>query len=399
MKQFEVVCSANMDGVFEQNCNKWFEIAQLHCSECYMSPIHPIVDGDIYKSSHEHRHIIGKLKSDNTAETIAKWFGIQPNNVQKLKMKFETCLVYISTHYGHIERGSLDLSGLLSYPYKSIDIREKISSLVQGYCEKEKEKDFIEHWVDRVQSGEYDEYTRIKDKFVDKMISKLGLKTKYDDAVKIARLRRLDELRKGGNKPMLVCWLYGDAGSGKTSFAKWFGKEQNKDIFISSSGSHPFDEYCGQNCVIIDDIGSDNGFDGKTLLKLLDINNPTFCACRYNNKFLNADILIVTASVSPELYWERVCGGTSANGNVYQLLRRLNGGVYHFSKDCSYISVQTYDGQGHKEHLFEVDIPQEVLDMVSGKKTENLVLDTLCNGLNLNVRISGINMNIEVDNK
>lgn len=398
MKQFEVVCSANMDGDFEQNCNTWFEIAQLHCSECYMSPIHPIVDSDDYKSSHEHRHIIGRLKSDNTAETIAKWFGIQPNNVEKLRMKFETCLVYISTHYGHSERGSLDLSGLLSYPYSSSDTQEKISSLVKGYDEKEKEQDFIDNWIDRVQSGEYDEYTRIKDKFVDKMISKLGLKAKYDDAVKTARLRKLDELRKEGSKPMLVCWVYGDAGSGKTSFAKWFGKEQNKDIFISSSGSHPFDEYCGQNCVIIDDIGSDNGYDCKTLLKLLDINNPTFCACRYNNKFLNADIVIVTSSVSPETYWNENCG-FGVNGNVHQLLRRINGGAYHFSRDCTFMTLQTYDGQGEKNGLYEVDIPQEVLDVVSGKKTENVLLDTLCNGLNLNVRISGINMNINVDSE
>lgn len=397
MKQFEVICSSSMSGDFEENRFKWFEIAKIHCKSCVMSPIHPVIDNDEYKCSHEHVHIIGKLKCDNTAETIAKWFGIQPNNVEKIKGSYNDALMYICTHSNHESHGIINPRESVSYPMDADELALTLMSIGEE-SEYESFRDFTfkPHWIEYVQNGTWNEYSRINDKRIDRCIIELKLKSQWDDAIRNQKTRKVAEIRRNGGSQMYVMWLYGNAGVGKTSFAKYTARKKCENFYITSCGKNPFDEYLGEKCVIIDDIGTDNGMDGKTLLKMLDINNPTFCGCRYNNKYLDCDIIIVTASVSPEYYWEQNCGGTSANGNVHQLKRRLNGGSVEVCSDGS-MHIQTYDNQGNDSIKLNAKIPDEVMEYVLGKKNSNSALDFFSNGLGIDVSVDGINMQLSIE--
>ena len=88
--------------------------------------------------------------------------------------------------------------------------------------------------------------------------------------------------------------------------------------------------------------------DCATLLKLLDPYTTSAVSSRYRNKWLMADYIIITAPQSPEQWWtyHRDHGDEYA-GAWEQLLRRLNGGSWHFLGDNK-VEIQMYDGKGKK---------------------------------------------------
>lgn len=360
MKMFEVVYSLNNENPL--TLDDWWSIAIQHCSECVCSPLHPCDT----ESSHEHYHIIGRLLSDNTPEVIAKWFGISANNVEKIKGKYETARVYITSHFGHSDKTSLNPCDARYYP---VDLAADILASIDKYKFNDILKDFSDNWIDRVHSGLYTRSTPIHNKDVDKCILTLKLRSQWDTAIHNAEVRFRDERVKGG-KNMVCFWIYGNAGQGKTSFAKWLGIKKERDIYITSSGSNPFDDYYGEKCVIIDDLGNSAscGIDQKSLLKLLDIHNDSFTHARYNNKFIDAEIIIITSSVSPMQWWKS-CGGTNENGNQFQLLRRLNGGVVRLENDVMY--VDSYDGHGNLIQRTTAPLPPDVVSQIHSSDSAN----------------------------
>lgn len=119
---------------------------------------------------------------------------------------------------------------------------------------------------------------------------------------------------------MFIC---GKGGTGKTFYAKKLLKSLGYDFCISSSSNDPFQDYMGQNAIILDDL-RDKSFEFEDLLKILDNNTASSVKSRFANKVFNGKMIIITSSI-PLKYWFKSGRFNGLNKEDFrQLYRRIN---------------------------------------------------------------------------
>lgn len=111
---------------------------------------------------------------------------------------------------------------------------------------------------------------------------------------------RRDKL-EGSDRNMKCIYVCGDAGTGKTTWAKDFAQRNKYSYYISSGSNDLLDNYKGQDCLILDDIRP-NYIDVSDLLKLLDNHTNSTVRSRYKNKMLECKVVIITTSLSMEVF-------------------------------------------------------------------------------------------------
>lgn len=140
---------------------------------------------------------------------------------------------------------------------------------------------------------------------------------------------------KNNSKSKQCLYISGLGGSGKTTYAKILASKyyDEDEIFISSNGSHPFDEYYGEKCIIFDDF-RDWIMPYNDLLKLLDNNTNSNIGARYHNKSLaRCELIIITSIKTPiELY-------RGINEDRFQLYRRIS----YFKLQQDILSLMEYN--------------------------------------------------------
>lgn len=193
-------------------------------------------------------------------------------------------------------------------------------------------------------------------------------KTKIDNALNIASKRRV-EARK--NMEIPVVWIYGDySGVGKTAYAKQKAEELKMaygySSYMTSANNDPFQEYKGEEVVIIDDIKPDD-IELSDLLRLLDPYNATSVRSRYSNKYVSADVIFVTSMYSPEQFFIE----SSINFDkepIDQLLRRISSVCYVKPvNDGEYLAeVSVFK----MNKLDEPVVIEGKFDYIAGKKVE-----------------------------
>ena len=134
------------------------------------------------------------------------------------------------------------------------------------------------------------------------------------------------------DRDIQVMFITGKAGSGKTYYAKKFLKQLNYDFAISSASNDPFQDYQGQDGIILDDV-RDTVFEFQDLLKMLDNNTASSFKSRFNNKVFNGKMIVITSSV-PLNYWYKSASSnmpswykevrTSGKEDFEQLTRRIS---------------------------------------------------------------------------
>lgn len=177
--------------------------------------------------------------------------------------------------------------------------------------------------------------------------------TKYKRQIDTAFKYRLDRL-EGANRMMECLFLTGDSGTGKTSFAKYYCEKNEKSYFVSSGSNDPFDNYKGQQVIILDDMRPEStGL--SDLLKLLDNHTASSVKSRYRNKVLECDAIIITTTLSLSEFFNRVYG--SDRESIVQLKRRVTG-YFEFNKD-TYKSYLYNNETQHYDFIFELDNPSK----------------------------------------
>ena len=106
-----------------------------------------------------------------------------------------------------------------------------------------------------------------------------------------------------------VMFVTGKGGTGKTYYAKKLLQNLGYDFCISSSSNDPFQDYKGQNAIILDDMrprdknkNTSDGFSFEDLLKILDNDTASSVKSRFNNKVFNGKMIVITSSI-PINYW------------------------------------------------------------------------------------------------
>lgn len=168
---------------------------------------------------------------------------------------------------------------------------------------------------------------------------------------------------------MRIYWFSGNAGSRKTSTARFISDKMGYIPFVSGSGNDFLGDYKGQHVVILDDFRPENAA-ASTLLKLLDPHTRSSVDSRYHNKWLDADVVFITCPQTPEAWWQyHRQHGDEFSGDWAQLTRRINGGAYLF-KDDGTIVVRYYTPNGKIQEQKETEIPADYYDWLKAQDKE-----------------------------
>lgn len=155
-------------------------------------------------------------------------------------------------------------------------------------------------------------------------------KTKIDNALIYFRERRVMDK----NRDILVIFISGATGLGKTTFAKSYCEGRKLKPCISSSSNDPLQDYKGEPVLILDDM-RDDSFKFHDFLKLLDNHTLSSSKSRYHNKHFIGDTIIIT-STRPLYDWYY----NISREDKRQLYRRINQ-VMKFTEEK--IEAFTYD--------------------------------------------------------
>ena len=93
---------------------------------------------------------------------------------------------------------------------------------------------------------------------------------------------------------------------------------KNWSSYITAS-TNPFDEYTGEQIVILDDLRA-KSMTPENWLKILDPERIAKSSARYHNKTISAHLIIITAPLPPQTFFRQVSEFEELN----QFMRRLS---------------------------------------------------------------------------
>lgn len=128
-------------------------------------------------------------------------------------------------------------------------------------------------------------------------------------------------------KQVTVVWIFGQAGTGKTSLARHYAAQSGQAYYMSGSSRDIFQSYAGEHTIILDELRPRN-LEYQDLLRMLDpfgLVEGTMAPSRYSDKALAADTIIITSPFSPlEFYWAQFPDTCTQIDSFAQLARRIS---------------------------------------------------------------------------
>lgn len=113
------------------------------------------------------------------------------------------------------------------------------------------------------------------------------------------------EEMKASGKTVTVIWIYGTAGTGKSSFAKVYAQKRGNPYCMSGSSRGVFETYQGEHTLILDELRPDS-IPYHDLLRILDpfgMSEQVMSPSRYNDKALTCDLIIITTPYNPLAFY------------------------------------------------------------------------------------------------
>ncbi len=239
---------------------------------------------------------------------VAKWFGLQESQIEKVKGRAQDMLLYL-IHGNDSQKHKYQYSPdevVANFDFKSELAKAKILGNFDKYSYAQQLK-FIKTLP---KDEQVRAYKQLKDHW--------KLHCEY--------------LTLNPDRDIQVMFVTGKAGSGKTYYAKKFLEKLDYDFAVSSSSNDPFQDYQGQNAIILDDV-RDTVFEFQDLLKMLDNNTSSSIKSRFANKVFNGKMIVITSSI-PLHYWYKSASSsmptwykqvrTSGKEDFTQLCRRIS---------------------------------------------------------------------------
>ena len=164
--------------------------------------------------------------------------------------------------------------------------------------------------------------------------------------------RRWLKKKSESQEPIRVIWLSGEAGTGKTSFAKHYAKDHGLSCFVTTSQNDPFQGYQGEQVLVIDEIRPNT----ITYADLLQICDPHMydkkLTARYHNPSFQSDIIFLTSVYSPVEFYNTM--HLNDKIDTFDQLNRRIGMNLRFYKDVIYQFI--YDFNPTKKIWFTEEV-------------------------------------------
>ena len=272
-----------------------------------------------------HYHIYLNFGSSGVdTSDIAKWFHLEyededgfhtgENFVSKIKGRASDMLLYL-TH------GQADQK--FKYQYSPNEVKANF--------------DFVEEIKKANIVGDFEKYSYAE---MLAYIKTLPLDEQIPSYNKLEKLWRIHckWLCLQSNRNIEVVFIYGEAGTGKTTYAKKMLEKLNLDFAISSSSNDPLQDYMGQKAFILDDL-RDETFEFNDLLKMLDNNTRTSVKSRFENKVFNGSMIVITSPVPINRWYKGLNTRNTYYDKLDQLYRRISSYIIVTSH-----KIEIYDG-------------------------------------------------------
>ena len=235
-----------------------------------------------------HWHIYLRLKDSTDSKYIAQVFGVPEQYINRVKGKWADALMYC-IHENAPEKFQYSEEDVISnFDFHAVKEKEK--------AKKVKDARLLEI-IDGIDTGQIREYNYFEHISMADAI-------KYDRQIKAAFKYRTDRLR-GLNRKMDCIFITGEAGTGKTTYAKMLADDKNLSVFVSSGSNDVLDGYSGEDCIILDDLRP-SCMGLSDLLKMLDNNTASTVKSRYKNKVLECRMIIITSVLSLDKFFSNV---------------------------------------------------------------------------------------------
>lgn len=281
----------------------------------------------------EHIHLFIHFRNAREVKSVAKKFNIAPERLQIWDESIENAYAYL-TH--RTRKAQNDFQYAPNEVIASFDYGDWLGQYeAKQKCSKPSaNSNQINFLLDCLYVG------AITREEVEKRLtgSEYAKSHKKIEDVWAKRLQNIAEermkQRKAEGQQVEVIWIYGEAGTGKTRFAKKQAAKRNTPYYITGSSRDPFQRYNGEDVIIYDEARpSDIHF--SDLLKLLDPYGEDVSApSRYYDKAICAAVYFITSPYSPLEFYKEIMGEdweTQKDG-FDQLLRRLSL-VLHMTKE------------------------------------------------------------------
>ena len=357
-KNFEIIINLDQPVIMADGTSKqWtiddaIEICEKHNCQYICAPHVPDEN-----SSFNHWHLGIHTSSDNTYETIAKWFSLPVNAVNKIYKRFTSTYALYLIHHNHPGKTPVDPDKVISnfaLDYdkliKNVNTANRLEEILSG-IDNGTIKEY--NYTDHISLTEYSKYER-------------QIKRAWD--YRKARL-------KGIERNMECIFINGDSGTGKTTFAKKICKDRGFDFYVSSGSNDVLDDYAGEPAIILDDLRP-SCLSLSDLLKMLDNNTASSVKSRFKNKVLECKLIVITTTLQIDSFFSQVF--ESETETKVQLMRRC-GTYITMTQDKIIMRVynpakRKYDTLGELPNMILAQFKVE--DMTIEEK-KNLLVKTL----------------------
>ena len=264
---------------FEQICQSLNEWSQSKGITYYAIEHNPDIDED-----NTHYHIVIRFSAPTQWEQIKKQFPF--GNIDNCKKGVAKCVQYL-VH--------LNDNTKVQYPWENI-VHNDPNGL-ERFKVKNNEV-LLKDIISKIGTGEINDYNLTEYVSIDLYSKK---KKQINDALEFYKKTVLMNPKRN----VLVFVIQGDSGSGKSTFAREYCKHMNWTYAISSSQNDPWQDYQGQDVMILDDLRAST-FSIADLIKMIDPHVLSTSKSRYFNKLFLGKVIIITTNVRIQNWYENV---------------------------------------------------------------------------------------------
>lgn len=283
------------------------------------------IDGD-GNPVEKHLHVMLCFQNARSLKNVASILGDKPQYLEKWDERANNGFAYLvhATSGAKVKAQYSPEKVLANFPYaeelkkQTLEVlkkksRPKIDVLLDAYYNEEMTLDELEQELTGAQYGRYK-------KQIDNITSKI--------LERHADIWRQDMVKN--NRRVKVIWIYGAAGTGKTSLARSIAKQDGRAYYVSGSSRDVFQSYNGEHILILDELRS-NVIPYHDLLRILDPfgNQERIMApARYSDKSLACDLIIITTPFNPVDFYDEIFDDINTVDSLEQLVRRITITLY-----------------------------------------------------------------------
>lgn len=294
----------------------------------YAGIVHDRDITDAGRPAADHLHVMMEFANPRSVRSMAKSLGDKAERLEAWKAGTENGFSYLChrtdgarTKYQYdpsLVRANFDCPAALA------SIESRVSKARSHSNIKILLDDLLEGRIDReglISQLSGSEHARTKRQIEDV----------YARRLQVSAAKWRAKMRDEGRRVQTI-WIFGPAGTGKSSLAKQYAQSKGEPFFVSGSTRDVFQGYAGQHTIILDELRP-SSIPYADLLRVTDpyaIEHEVMAPARYADKAIAADLIIVTTPYNPmEFYCEQVRGATVGRPNddidgFGQLERRLS---------------------------------------------------------------------------